>query len=236
MRAFRRISGRGALVALAGLGVVGVPLALGRAAEPSAALPAPAVDVPAGESGSQTAVFAGGCFWGVQGVFEHVKGVTQAVSGYAGGTVKNPDYELVSSGSTGHAESVRVTFDPKQISYGQLLRIFFTVALDPTEVNRQGPDWGTQYRSELFVNGPEQEQVARAYIAQLTAAHVYQAPIATRVDPAGAFYPAEGYHQDYLVNHPYAPYIAINDMPKVDRLQRLFPQAWQPQPVLVGAN
>jgi peptide-methionine (S)-S-oxide reductase len=166
-------------------------------------------------------------------VFQHVKGVTRAVSGYAGGTVSNPSYEQVSSGSTGHAESVRVTFDPAQVSYGTLLRIFFSVALDPTQVNRQGPDWGTQYRSELFVSGPEQKNVAQAYIAQLDAAHVFPRPIATKVDPAGPFYPAEAYHQDYLDLHPDAPYIAINDLPKVQALQSLFPDNWRATPVTV---
>ena len=185
-------------------------------------------------AGLQTAVFAGGCFWGVQGVFEHVKGVTHAVSGYAGGNVPHPSYEQVSSEQTGHAESVLVTFDPTRVSYGQLLRIFFSVALDPTQVNGQGPDQGTQYRSELFVSGPEQERVARAYIAQLQAAHAFARPIATRVDPAGPFYPAEAYHQDYLVRYPDNPYIAINDLPKVRRLQRLFPDSWQDRPVTVG--
>jgi peptide-methionine (S)-S-oxide reductase len=171
-------------------------------------VPAPAQDVAIGGPGLQTTVFAGGCFWGIQGVFQHVKGVTQAISGYAGGTVANPDYEQVSSGETGHAESVRVTFDPSQISYGQLLQIFFSVALDPTEVNRQGPDWGTQYRSDLFVANAEQERVARVYIAQLDVAHVYSRPIATRVDAGQTFYPAEAYHQDYLERHPDQPYIA----------------------------
>jgi peptide-methionine (S)-S-oxide reductase len=197
-------------------------------------LPPPAIDIASGGPAPQTAVFAGGCFWGIQGVFQHVKGVTQAVSGYAGGTVANPSYERVSSGTTGHAESVQVTFDPSIVSYGKLLQIFFSVALDPTEVNRQGPDWGTQYRSELFVANPEQDRVARAYIAQLTAAHVFDRPIATRIDPAGPFYPAEAYHQDYLVHNPTAGYIAVNDMPKVRALQQLFPQNWQDRPVTVG--
>ena len=197
------------------------------------ALPPPAVDAPVG-GGSQTAVFSGGCFWGVQGVFEHVKGVTRAVSGYAGGHVVNPDYEQVSSGDTGHAESVRVTFDPAQVSYGTLLRIFFSVALDPTQKDRQGPDWGTQYRSELFVDGPEQAHVAKAYVAQLDAAHAFSRPIATHIDPAGPFYPAEAYHQDYLDLHPDAAYIAINDMPKVQALRTLFPEHWQATPVKVG--
>jgi peptide-methionine (S)-S-oxide reductase len=201
-----------------------------RAQTAAAALPTPALDLAPGGAGEQTAVFAGGCFWGVQGVFEHVKGVTRAVSGYAGGHVANPDYEQVSSGATGHAESVRVTFDPTRVTYGKLLQIFFTVALDPTQVDQQGPDRGTQYRSELFVTGPEQERVARAYLAQLEAAHTFKRPIATRIDQAGPFYPAEGYHQDYLVHHPDQPYIAIYDLPKVRNLERLFPEMWQATP------
>jgi peptide-methionine (S)-S-oxide reductase len=212
---------------------VGLPLASVHADSGLRALPAPSLDVAEKGSASQTAVFAGGCFWGVQGVFEHVKGVTQAVSGYAGGTVANPDYEQVSSGMTGHAESVLVTFDPAQVSYGTLLRIFFSVALDPTQKDRQGPDRGTQYRSELFVNGPDQEQVAKAYVAQLEGAHAFSRPIVTRIDPAGPFYPAEAYHQDYLDRHPDAPYIAINDMPKVRALQSLFGENWRPTPVKV---
>jgi peptide-methionine (S)-S-oxide reductase len=203
-------------------------------AETAQMLPAPALDEAPGKVAPETAVFAGGCFWGIQGVFEHVKGVTRAVSGYAGGHVANPGYELVSTGSTGHAESVSVTFDPAQISYGTLLQIFFSVALDPTQVDRQGPDWGTQYRSLLFVSSPEQERVARAYVAQLVAAHSFSSPIATQIEPAGPFYPAEAYHQDYLEQHPDAPYIAFNDMPKMRNLQALFPTHWRGVPVLVG--
>ena len=205
-----------------------------RADEAARALPPPTADVTPSGSELQTAVFAGGCFWGVQGVFQHVKGVTRAVSGYAGGNVADSSYEQVSSGTTGHAEAVRVTFDPARVSYGTLLRIFFSVALDPTQVNRQGPDWGTQYRSELFVSNPEQNRVAHDYVAQLDAAHVFSGPIATRIDPAGPFYPAEAYHQDYLTLHPSNPYIAINDIPKVRSLQRLFPENWQATPVTVG--
>jgi peptide-methionine (S)-S-oxide reductase len=210
-----------------------VPLMPGQAEDAARVLPPPTVDIPTA-SAPQTAVFAGGCFWGIQGVFEHVKGVTRAVSGYAGGSVANPSYEQVSSGTTGHAESVNVTFDPTQVSYGTLLRIFFSVALDPTQKDRQGPDWGTQYRSELFVNGPDQERVAKAYIAQLDAAHVFSHPIATRVDPAGPFYPAEAYHQDYLDLHPDQPYIAINDLPKVQALRMLFPENWHSTATKVG--
>jgi peptide-methionine (S)-S-oxide reductase len=228
-------TGLAAALGAAGVGALAMTFVPSVRADGAArALPTPVVDVAPGGPRLQTAVFSGGCFWGVQGVFEHVKGVTQALSGYAGGTVANPSYEEVSSGDTGHAESVRVTFDPSRVSYGKLLQIFFSVALDPTEVNRQGPDWGTQYRSELFVSGPEQERVARAYVAQLETAHVFAGPIATRVDAAGAFYPAEAYHQDYLILHPDSGYIAINDMPKVQNLQTLFPDNWQDPPVTVG--
>ncbi len=229
----------GLALAIGGLSIGGLalgPLTLGVAQAENAghALPPPAADATPSGGGSETAVFSGGCFWGVQGVFQHVRGVTRAVSGYAGGHVANPDYQQVSSGDTGHAESVRVTFDPAQVSYGTLLRIFFSVALDPTQKDRQGPDWGSQYRSELFVNGPEQERIARAYVAQLDAAHAFGRPIVTRIDPAGPFYPAEAYHQDYLDRHPDAPYIAINDLPKVQALQTLFPGQWQSTPVTVG--
>ncbi len=225
---------RQALVAagLAALAAVVWPVAH-TAAETARVLPAPAVDETLGKTPTEVAVFAGGCFWGVQGVFEHVKGVTRAVSGYAGGQVANPGYEQVSTGTTGHAESVSVTFDPAQISYGTLLRIFFSVALDPTQVDRQGPDRGTQYRSALFVTNPEQDRIAHAYVAQLEAAHAFSRPIATKIEPAGPFYPAEGYHQDYLEHHPDAPYIAINDMPKVHAVQSLFPAQWRAQPALV---
>ena len=222
------------LVAACGLGalVYAILPPSVRADTPARALPPPAVDsTPSGSL--QTAVFAGGCFWGVQGVFQHVKGVTKAVSGYAGGSVANPSYEQVSSGATGHAEAVSVTYDPAQVSYGTLLRIFFSVALDPTQVNRQGPDTGTQYRSELFVSGPEQERVAKAYVAQLEAAHAFSRPIATRIDPAVPFYAAEAYHQDYLLHHPDSRYIATFDLPKVRSLQTLFPENWQAAAVTV---
>ncbi len=221
------------VVAMGALALI-APLAPVHADAPQHALPAPAQDEKA--SGLQTAIFAGGCFWGVQGVFEHVAGVTRAVSGYAGGHVAKPDYEQVSFGTTGHAESVKVTYDPSRVSYGKLLQIFFSVAVDPTQVDRQGPDSGTQYRSELFVQNAEQVRVAQAYVAQLTAAHVFGDPIATRIDQGAAFYPAEGYHQDYLVHNPHAPYIAINDMPKVESLKALFPENWQETPVLVGKS
>jgi peptide-methionine (S)-S-oxide reductase len=225
-----------AAIAAAGLTALAVlaPFAPVRADDAARALPAPALDEAPPTPGLQTAIFAGGCFWGIQGVFEHVAGVTQAVSGDAGGTLANPSYEDVSAGTTGHAESVRVTYDPARVSYGKLLQIFFSVALDPTQVNRQGPDSGTQYRSDLFVTNPSQDHTARAYIAQLTAAHAFPRPIATRIDPAPAFYPAEPYHQDYLVHHPNAFYIEVNDLPKVRALQALFPQSWQDPPVLTA--
>jgi peptide-methionine (S)-S-oxide reductase len=194
------------------------------AAESAVALPAPAVDIPASASRApQTAVFAGGCFWGVEAVYRHVKGVSSAVSGYAGGTVKAPDYEMVSSGTTGHAESVKVVYDPAQVSYGQLLKVFFSVAHDPTQLNRQGPDHGTQYRSAIFTTSDEQARVAKAYIEQLDRAKVFAQPIVTEVVPLPAFYDAEAYHQNYAALHPTQPYIAIYDLPKVAHLKEQFP-------------
>jgi peptide-methionine (S)-S-oxide reductase len=200
-------------------------------AEGAQVVPPPVVDVPATD-GVQTAVLSGGCFWGVQGVFEHVHGVRKVLAGYAGGAAATARYEQVSEGDTGHAESVRVEFDPRQISYGRILQIFFSVALDPTEVNRQGPDYGTQYRSEVFTASPEQSHAAVAYIAQLNQSRIFSRPIATRVDPLAGFYPAEAYHQDYLERHPDQPYIAFNDIPKVENLKRLFPDSYQDKPVL----
>jgi peptide-methionine (S)-S-oxide reductase len=189
-----------------------------------AAVPGPAADEGrATAPAKETAVMAGGCFWGIQAVFQHVKGVVSATSGYSGGTVKNPDYETVSSGSTGHAESVQIVYDPSQVTYGELLRVFFSVALDPTEVNRQGPDSGTQYRSVIFYQSDEQKRIAEAYIAQLNAARVFPKAIATQVVPLQAFYPAEGYHQNYATLHPDNPYIVYNDAPKVANLRREFP-------------
>lgn len=203
-------------------------------AEDARAVPAPALDEPAGAGHSEVAVLAGGCFWGVQGVFQHVKGVTQAVSGYAGGAKATADYETVSSGRTGHAESVKITFDPHTISYGKILQIYFSVVQDPTELNRQGPDYGTQYRSTIFPRDAEQAKVAKAYIAQLDKAHVFDAKIVTTIEPGKAFYPAEGYHQNFLVRHPDYPYIVINDLPKVANLKHVFPQEYRGQPVLVA--
>ena len=174
-----------------------------------------------------TAVFAGGCFWGVEAVYEHVKGVKRAISGYAGGNVASPSYEQVSTGDTGHAESVEVIYDPSQVSYGKLLQIFFSVVHDPTQLNRQGPDHGTQYRSAIFFRSPQQQQVAESYIKQLTAAKTFSRPIVTQVAKFNGFYPAEEYHQNYLAQHPDQPYIVINDQPKVAALKKQFPDVWQ---------
>lgn len=192
----------------------------------------PAVDVAAGPARLETAVFAGGCFWGVQGVFQHVRGVTGALSGYAGGAAGTARYEQVGQGTTGHAEAVQISYDPKQISYGKLLQVFFSVAHNPTQLNRQGPDSGTQYRSAIFPANAEQHKVAQAYIAQLDASKVFKAPIVTRIEDGKEFYAAESYHQDYLTLNPYNPYIAINDMPKVENLKRSAPQLYRADPVL----
>lgn len=203
----------------------------------SIAVPAPEIDEPA-RSGvtSETVVLAGGCFWGVQGVFEHVKGVTLAESGYTGGDRQTANYEAVSTGDTGHAESVRITYDPTQVTYGQLLRIYFSVVQDPTELNRQGPDEGTQYRSAIFAQDETQKRVAQSYIAQLTRDAVFPGPIVTTVSPKAEFFPAERHHQDFLNANPTYPYIEINDMPKLDGLKRLFPELYRDQPVLVLAD
>ena len=206
-------------------------------AESAQVVPAPIADeMPAAGATSETAVLAGGCFWGVQGVFQHVDGVTSAVSGYTGGKADTAQYETVSSGTTGHAESVRVTFDPQRISYGRILQIYFSVAHDPTELNRQGPDEGTQYRSTIFPMTAAQQGVAKAYIAQLNSAHVFPATIVTTIEMNRTFYPAEGYHQDYLTRHPDNPYIAYNDLPKIRELQKLFPDRYRDNPVLVAAK
>jgi len=197
------------------------------------ALPAPLVDEHP-TAATETAVLAGGCFWGVQGVFEHVKGVTQVVSGYAGGNVQNPDYETVSAGGSGHAESVRITFDPRQVSYGRLLQIFFSVAHDPTELNRQGPDEGPNYRSDIFAQNAEQLKVAHAYITQLDKAHVFAEPIVTRVDTNSNFFPAEAYHQDYLIRNPDSMYIQMNDLPKIANLKRIYPGFYSEKPVMAA--
>jgi peptide-methionine (S)-S-oxide reductase len=196
-------------------------------ASAATALPDPTLDESrSAQKGQVTLVVAGGCFWGVQAVFQHVKGVTSATSGYSGGTVKNPDYEEVSSGSTGHAESVQIIYDPSQITLGQLLKVFFSVAHDPTELNRQGPDSGTQYRSAIFFSTPDQQRIAQAYIQQLDQAKVFSHPIVTQVAPFQAFYRAEDYHQNYATNHPDNPYIATFDLPKVKHLQQQFPNLY----------
>lgn len=208
-----------------------------RAAEPAVAIPAPALDATAPAGGDQqTIVLAGGCFWGMQAVFQHTKGVTSAISGYAGGDKQTAHYEMVSTGRTGHAESVAVTFDPRQISYGKILQIYFSVAHNPTELNRQGPDSGTQYRSAVFYANDEQKRVAGAYIAQLDKAHVFPRPIVTKLEALHGFYPAEDYHQDFAVLHPSYPYIVFNDLPKVENLKRLFPDLYRDMPVTVMAS
>ena len=205
------------------------------AAEDAVVIPAPVMDV-AATDGLQIAVIAGGCFWGVQGVFQHTAGVVNAVSGYAGGNKSTAKYDLVSTGTTGHAESVEIKYDPKRISYGKILQIYFSVAHDPTQLNRQGPDTGTQYRSEIFTTTAEQKKVADAYIAQLNAAKVYKKPIVTKVGTLDGFFPAEAYHQDYLTLHPNQPYIAYNDLPKVENLKKIFAQNYLEKPTLVSAS
>jgi len=193
----------------------------------SSAVPNPAVDAPlAAAKSEQTAVVSGGCFWGIQAVFQHVKGVVNATSGYAGGSAKTAEYEIVSTGETGHAESVKITYDPSQITYGQLLRVFFSVAHDPTQLNRQGPDEGSQYRSSIFYGNVEQKRIAEAYIAQLEKARVFPGTIVTKVVPLEGFYPAEGYHQNYAANHPHDPYIVYNDAPKVAHLREQLPDLY----------
>jgi peptide-methionine (S)-S-oxide reductase len=225
---------RWSLGLLLAAGVAGAMWAMpGRSAERATVIPPPAVDAAASSEQTQTVVLAGGCFWGVQAVFQHVKGVTNAVSGYAGGTKDTARYNVVSMGNTGHAESVQVTYDPKQISYGRILQIYFSVAHNPTELNRQGPDEGTQYRSAIFFANPEQQQVAQAYIAQLDKAGTFKQPIVTQLSKYDAFYPAESYHQDYATMHPENPYIYYNDLPKVENLKKLFPDLYREQPVLV---
>ena len=211
------------------------------AAEKAVKLPAPALDTPAAASATtasrETAVFAGGCFWGVQAVFQHTQGVLNAVSGYAGGSKASASYNLIGSGRTGHAESVQVTYDPKQVSYGKLLQIYFSVAHDPTQLNRQGPDSGTQYRSAIFYQDAHQKQVAERYITQLDAAKVFPAKIVTQLTPLApplAFYPAEAYHQDYATLNPRQPYIARFDLPKIANLKTMMPELYRDKPVLVS--
>jgi len=226
----------GTLLAAAAAGIA----LQGWATESVQVVPAPMVDaqVPAGapDAASETAVLAGGCFWGVQGVFQHVDGVTNAVSGYAGGDQKSAHYRIVGLGTTGHAESVRITFDPRKISYGRILQIYFSVAHDPTQLNRQGPDFGTQYRSAIFPMNPEQARIAEAYIKQLNEARVFNTAVVTKIEPGHEFYAAEDYHQDYLTLNPTQPYIVYNDLPKIAALKRLFPEVYRPEPVLVAST
>jgi peptide-methionine (S)-S-oxide reductase len=215
----------------------GLTAGLARAAEPAVVIPAPAQDMPVSAAGSaETVVLAGGCFWGVQGVFEHTKGVTQAVSGYAGGKKETAHYQMVGTEQTGHAESVQVTYDPKQISYGKILQIYFSVAHNPTELNYQGPDSGPSYRSAIFFANDEQKRIAEGYIAQLNQTHAFKSAIVTKLEPLTGFYPAEDYHQDFLVLHPTYPYIVFNDLPKVENLKRLFADEYRDAPVTVTAS
>jgi len=223
------------VAAIGALAIAGFVVAPSLAAEDAVVIPAPAIDAPASDS-VQTVVLSGGCFWGVQGVFQHTAGVVNAVSGYSGGDKSTAQYSTVSTGTTGHAESVEVKYDPKKISYGKLLQIFFSVAHDPTQLNRQGPDSGIQYRSAIFTTTAEQKKVTDAYIDQLNAAKVYSKPIVTKVGPLEGFYPAEGYHQDYLTLHPNQPYIAYNDLPKVENLKKLFAENYIEKPTLVSAR
>src|SRR5579863_2365582 len=217
------------------LAISAITFAPSLAAEDAVIIPPPTADVQ-NASGIQTAVLAGGCFWGVQGVFQHTRGVVNAVSGYSGGNKSNADYQMVSTGTTGHAESVEIKYDPKKISYGKILQIFFSVAHDPTQLNRQGPDSGTQYRSAIFYGSESQQSVAQAYIAQLNASRAFARTIVTRVDPLKGFYPAEDYHQDFLIYNPTYPYIVINDLPKIENLKRTFPGNYRGQPVMVSRD
>lgn len=206
------------------------------ASEAVTPVPAPTADLSAPKPGMQKAVLAGGCFWGMQGMFEHVKGVKQVVAGYAGGQADTAHYETVSGGETGHAESVEITYDPAVISYGRLLQLYFSVAHDPTQVDSQGPDSGTQYRSAIFYTDAAQQRVGQAYIAEIDKAHVFARPIATHLEPLHGFYPAEGYHQDYLIHHPGNPYIVFNDLPKISNLKQAFPDRFTSDPVTADAR
>jgi peptide-methionine (S)-S-oxide reductase len=229
MSANRWLSALIAVLVVAGFGW----LAATSGAEPAAAVPAPAVDNSKAHGALQTAVLAGGCFWGMQGVFEHVRGVHQVLAGYSGGSRLTAQYDQVGTGTTGHAESVQITFDPAELSYGELLRIYFSVATDPTELNRQGPDSGSQYRSAIFYADDTQRRIAASYIAQLDKERTFSQPIVTRVDALHGFYPAEGYHQDYYLHNPDQPYIVLNDLPKIRNLKLLFPQYYRDPPVTV---
>jgi peptide-methionine (S)-S-oxide reductase len=230
---FRKTAARFLLAA--GLATAGMFGLSPGSAEEFHTIPAPASDAAPSQQSAETAILAGGCFWGVQGVFQHVTGVTSAVSGYAGGEASTAQYEMVGSGSTGHAESVQVTFDPNKISYGQILQIYFSVAHDPTQLNRQGPDSGTQYRSAIFPTSDEQARVAKAYITQLNETRIFSAAIVTKIEPGKVFYPAEAYHQDFLTRNPRYPYIVYNDLPKVEALKRVFPDRYRNEPVLVSS-
>jgi peptide-methionine (S)-S-oxide reductase len=232
MHAARKIAGFTAAFAIIVAGIALNHPAL--AAEAMHLVPPPAAEESPAPADSEVAVLAGGCFWGVQGVFQHVDGVTEAVSGYAGGEAETAHYRMVGTNRTGHAESVRVTFDPNRISYGQILQIYFSVAHDPTELNRQGPDVGTQYRSTIFPTSEAQAKVAQAYIEQLDQAHVFKKKIATTIEPDRTFYPAEDYHQNFLTRNPFHPYIIVNDLPKIKGLKRLFPDRYRETPVLVS--
>src|SRR6476620_7947630 len=215
-------------ILLVALAMRGIPVT----AQEGVALPKPAVDAARSDSATDVTVFAGGCFWGVQGVFQHVKGVTNAVSGYTGGSARTAHYDMTHDGTSGHAESVEITYDPKQITYGQLLQIFFSVAHDPTQLNRQGPDVGSQYRSTIFPRNQEQSDVAKAYIAQLDQAKLFKRRIVTTIEMGKEFFPAEKYHQDYLVHNPDDPYILYNDLPKLRNLKKILPDVYRDKPVL----
>jgi peptide-methionine (S)-S-oxide reductase len=223
------------IVSLLLAALIGAPLPA-TAAEPAVVIPAPALDDARAAGPLQTAVLAGGCFWGVQGVYEHVRGVKQVLSGYSGGSKATAEYEVVSRGRTGHAESVQIRFDPKEISYGEILRIYFSVVHDPTQLDQQGPDSGPQYRSNIFYASSAQRKIAQAYILQLDQAKVFERPIVTRVDPLKAFYPAEEYHQDFLQHNPNHPYIVINDLPKIDNLRKVFPTYFREPPISAKGN
>lgn len=233
----RSFSLRRTSIALAAASVLALSwyAAPSRAAEEAFVIPPPASDV-APTDGLKTIVLAGGCFWGVQGVYQHTNGVVKAVSGYAGGQARTANYDTVSGGATGHAESVQITYDPKKITLGKLLQIYFSVVHDPTQLNRQGPDVGTQYRSTVFTSDPQERKTAEAYIAQLNGANVYKKKIATTLEPLQAFYPAEDYHQDYLTLHPNQPYIAFNDLPKIENLKKIFAENYREKPVLVSST
>ncbi|NQW53708.1 MAG: peptide-methionine (S)-S-oxide reductase MsrA [Rhodospirillales bacterium] len=238
MTEFRVDRSRRFALRLSGLALLGAAVlasAPSRAQEAMVVVPPPALDERRPDATSEIAVLAGGCFWGVQAVYQHVRGVSRAVSGYAGGAKDTAVYGKVTSGRTGHAESVEVTFDPRVVSYGQILQIFFSVAHNPTQLNRQGPDVGTHYRSALFIADPMQRRIAEAYIAQLDQARVFPKKIVTQLNDAAPFYSAEAYHQDYATLHPTNPYIARHDLPKITGLKRMFPASWRSEPVLVGA-